>query len=75
MAFGGGWSEEFPQEALTKKELRKQERLVEEKLSDSTFNAREGLSREETARREYRRAVGEDITRRNGKKIKEDLSK
>ena len=73
MAFGGGWSEEFPQEALSKKQLKKQEKLVEEKLSDSTFNAQEGLSREETARREYRRAVGEDITRRNGKKIKADL--
>lgn len=75
MAFGGGWSEEFPQEALSRKQLKRQEKMVEERLSDSTFNAQEGLSREETARREYRRAVGEDITRRNGKKIKDDLEK
>lgn len=71
-ALGGGWSEELPAGALTKAQERRQEKMVRERLSDSTA-ARPGLTPEETLREDYRLYLGKQVTERTEKLIRRDL--
>ncbi|MDE6439415.1 MAG: TolC family protein, partial [Bacteroidales bacterium] len=65
-ALGGGWSEELPAGALTRSQERRQEKVVKERLSDSTA-ARPGLTPEETLRENYRLYLGHQVTERTEK--------
>ncbi len=71
-ALGGGWSEELPAGALTRSQERRQEKVVKERLSDSTA-ARPGLTPEETLRENYRLYLGHQVTERTEKLIRRDL--
>lgn len=71
-ALGGGWSEELPAGALTRSQERRQEKMVKERLSDSTA-ARPGLTPEETLRENYRLYLGKQVTERTEKLIRRDL--
>ena len=72
-ALGGGWNEELPEEALTKEQLRKQEKMVKKHLSDS-IQARPGLTKEETLRETYREYLGRQATENTEKYIQQDLN-
>lgn len=72
-ALGGGWNEELPAGALTRAQERKQEKMVKERLSDSTV-ARPGLTPEETLREDYRLYLGKQVTERTEQLIWRDLN-
>lgn len=72
-ALGGGWNEEFPKEALTREQQRKQEKMVGKQISDSV-QARPGLSPEETLRTVYREFLGKQVTEKTEKLIHGDLN-
>ena len=72
-ALGGGWNEELPEEALTKEQLRKQEKMVKKHLPDS-IQARPGLTKEETLRETYREFLGKQATENTEKYIQQDLN-
>ena len=72
-ALGGGWNEELPEEALTKEQLRKQEKAVKKHINDS-IELHPGLSKEETLRETYREFLGKQATTNTEKYIRQDLN-
>lgn len=71
-ALGGGWNTEIPEDALTKQQLRKQERSVRHRLNDSVAD-RPGLDPQESFRSVYRESLGKDATEKTERLIRQDF--
>lgn len=71
-ALGGGWNEEFPENALTDAQKRKQEKAVRKGIADSVVT-RPGLTVEETIKTNYREFLGVQATESTEKLILKDL--
>lgn len=71
-ALGGGWNTEIPESALTKSQLRKQEKSVRKRMNDS-IQVHPGLSPQESLRSGYRESLGKDATQKTERLIRQDL--
>lgn len=71
-ALGGGWNTEIPEDALTKQQVRRQEKSVKQQLNDSVM-IRPGLDPKESLRSVYRESLGKDATDKTERLIREDF--